>query len=82
MIEYLHHVATYVGAGRKEAWRPNDEFRLEPDSLELFLTPEEAVMLDAALEGEARLRALRIKRLHDGRDLSKWLTGPHLKPSP
>lgn len=41
-------------------------------ALDLFLTPEEAVLLDAALEGEARLRALNIKRLTDERQLSKY----------
>ena len=42
-------------------------------ALELFLSPEEAAILDAALEGEARLHAHHIKRLTDGKDLPKHM---------
>ena len=35
------------------------------------LSPEEAVLLDAAIEGEERLRACSIRRLTDGRELSR-----------
>ena len=45
-----------------------------------FMTPEEAALLDASMEGEARLRGLHITRLTDGRDLGRWiemLSGDH-----
>ena len=41
--------------------------------LEATLSPEEAALLDAALEGGERLKQLHIKRLTDGRDLHKHL---------
>jgi hypothetical protein len=71
-MEYLESVALRVGGRRHaSAFRPAPEAKLDATALEMLVTPEEAVMLDTALEGEARLHALHIKRLTDGTDLAK-----------
>ena len=72
VMEYLESVAVRVGGGRHaSAFRPSLEAKLDATALDMLVTPEEAVMLDAALVGEARLHALHIKRLTDGTDLAK-----------
>ena len=54
-------------------WKLRTEARLDRAGLEATLSPEEAALLDAALEGGERLKQLHIKRLTDGRDLHKHL---------
>ena len=53
---------------------PKREARLDAHAMALFLSAEECVMLDAALEAQERLRAMHIKRLTDGRELTKHLS--------
>jgi len=43
-------------------WFPHELGRLEPAALAQFMLPEEAVLLDAALIGDFRLKTLHIKR--------------------
>ena len=72
VIECLSQMADMVEMGaRRGQWVPRQEARLDSEALQHFLSPEECVLMDSALEGEDRLRQLNIKRLTDGRDLSR-----------
>ena len=73
MREALEHMADKMTADgpHRGKWAPREGARLNATQRDLFLTPEEVVILDAALEGEERLQSRHIKRLTDGRDLSK-----------
>ena len=53
-------------------YKPNEDARLDSEQLSQLITPEESVLLDAALEAHQRLKSLHyIKRMTDGSHLAQ-----------